>query len=400
MIPQELSADHILPKPREFQLHSVGVICLAVVLVGAVLVLIRPRWTGLVAGALLAVSIAGNASAVFNHPKLIEMMDSEIIQRGQIATVLRLRSEQTLAGNSSPRTTPLVLPPHDNSPPTQEIPPGHLMRGWQYLVFGVWLSLSALIVTLLCCSGSWQRRLGHAAGWTACGVALTLVVCGARFNAEWHWTNAIKLEQQGRLAEARAALDRSVDLYSEFELLERTWLLAGKIDYRAGKSTPQSLYYRVGQLALHDDRGEAVGLLADLLRSPAGNATAVRDLAGLVHADLARKNLTKGLIMSAFDEYKLSAKFAPRRIDAIAGMGLCLIESDRARPELVAAYVSPLVDRLGDRVLRADLVERLGHAYFEAGQMVQAREQYARSMQIFSQPKYVNAPAQEGLLGM
>jgi len=400
IIPQEVSADHILPKPREFQLDSVGVVCLGIVLIGVILVMIRPRWTGLVAGVLLAASIAGNASAVFNHPKLIEMMDSEIIQRGQIATVLRLRSEQTLAGNSTPRTAPLVLPPHDNSPPTQEIPPGNLLRGWQYLVFGVWLSLSALLVVLLCCAGSWQRRLAHTGMWTTAGLLLTLVVCGARFTAEWHWTDAIKLEEQGKLAEARLALDRAVDLYSEFELLERTWLLAGKIDFRAGKSTPQSLYYRVAQLALHDDRGTSVGLLTDLLKSPAGSATAVRELAGLVYSDMARKNFSKGLLMSAFDDYKLSAKYAPLRIDAIAGMGLCLIESDRARPELVAAYVSPLVDRLGDRVLRADLVERLGHAYFEAGQMAEARKQYERSMEIFSQPKYVNAPAQEGLLGM
>src|SRR4029079_17118819 len=63
IIPQEVSADHILPQPREFQLDSVGVVCLGIVLIGVVLVMIRPRWTSLVAGALLAASIAGNASA-------------------------------------------------------------------------------------------------------------------------------------------------------------------------------------------------------------------------------------------------------------------------------------------------------------------------------------------------
>jgi hypothetical protein len=199
MIPQEVSADHILPKPREFQLDSVGMICLAVVLVGGVLTMINPRWLGVVAGALLGISIAANATAMFNHPKLIEMMDSEIIQRGQIATVLRLRSEQTLAGNSTPRTTALVLPPHDNSPPTLEIPTGHLMRGWQYLVFGVWLTLASLLVALLASHGSWQRRLGHAALWTAGGLLLTVVACGARFRAEWYWTTAQTLEEQGRL---------------------------------------------------------------------------------------------------------------------------------------------------------------------------------------------------------
>jgi hypothetical protein len=400
MIPQEVTADHILPKPREFQLDSVGFICLAIVLAGAALVMINPRRLALVAGALLAVSIAGNATAMFNHPKLIEMMDSEIIQRGQIATVLRMRSEQTLAGNSTPRTAPLVLPPHDNSPPTMEYPPGHLLRGWQYLVFGVWLSLSSFLVVLLACSGSWQRRLGQTALWMLGGLLLTVVACGARFNAEWHWVSAEKLELQGRLDAARAELDEAIDLYSEFELLERTWLLAGKIDYRRGKSTPQALYYRVAQLALHDDRGESVGLLSELLNSSAGRATAVRDLAGLVHADLARKSTSKGLLIAAYDDYKLAAKYAPLRVDAPAGMGLSLSESDRSRPELAEAFIDPLVERLGDRVLIADLLERLGHANFEAGRVVRAREYYERSMAVFSQPKYVNAPAQEGLLGM
>jgi hypothetical protein len=81
-------------------------------------------------------------------------------------------------------------------------------------------------------------------------------------------------------------------------------------------------------------------------------------------------------------------------------MGLSLSESDRSRPELAEAFIDPLVERLGDRVLIADLLERLGHANFEAGRVVRAREYYERSMAVFSQPKYVNAPAQEGLLGM
>jgi tetratricopeptide (TPR) repeat protein len=232
------------------------------------------------------------------------------------------------------------------------------------------------------------------------GLLLTVAACGARFYAEWHWIAAQTLEEQGQLDNARAELDRAVDLYSEFELLERTWLLAGKIDYRRGKSTPQAMYYRVAQLALHDDRGEAVGLLHDLLNSPVGRATAVRDLAGLIHADLARKSTSKGQLIAAFDDYRLAAKFAPLRVDAPAGMGLSLSESDRSRPELAEAYINPLVERLGDRVLIADLLERLGHANFEAGRVVRAREYYERSMAIFSQPKYVNAPAQEGLLGM
>jgi hypothetical protein len=398
--PHDVTADHVLPTPRERELLSVGVACFAVVLVGTLLVMIRPRWTGLVAGVLFAVAIAANAATMFNHPKLIERMDSELVQRGQISTVLRLRSEQTLAGNSSPRTAPLVLPPHDNSPPVPETPTGHLLRGWQYLIYGVWLMLAAFVGTLICCAGSWQRRLAHTAGWAALGMVLAVVVSGARLRAEWDWSDAVALEQEGRLEEARAALNRAVDQFSEFELLERTWLLAGKIDFRRGQNTAQSHYYRIAQLAMNDARGEAVGLLDDLLDSPAGNATAVRDLAGLVYSDLGRKEFTKGLVVSAYDKFRLSAKYAPMRADAPAALGLAMAEMDRARPERVKALIEPLVARLGDRVLRADLEERLAGAFFQAGRLVEAREHYERSMAIFSQPKYVNAPAQEGLLGM
>jgi hypothetical protein len=55
---------------------------------------------------------------------------------------------------------------------------------------------------------------------------------------------------------------------------------------------------------------------------------------------------------------------------------------------------------VGDCFIGSDMASALGDAYFETGDFQRARDMYAKAMDLFHLPKYVNIAAQEGRLGM
>src|SRR5262249_22674289 len=69
--------ESILAGPRRVVPTSAGVILLALIGAGLVVVLRRPDRLGVVAGVLLCASVAGNAAAALNHPALIELLEHE-----------------------------------------------------------------------------------------------------------------------------------------------------------------------------------------------------------------------------------------------------------------------------------------------------------------------------------
>ena len=237
--------------------------------------LIRPRLLGVVAGVLVVAAVAGNAIAMFNHPRLLDLLDSEMVQRLQIGTVLRPESEQSLAGNSLSRLEGLQLPKNDNQPEVKWPMPGD-SRARQFLpgllaVVAADLQLFLLFSKRLALAQADRhgRRLaerGHLVGVAALWPA---VLCRVRLVRRR--SNGA---QSGDLEAARESLARSVAVFPDFADLQRTWLLAGKIDYRRGRTSPEQHFYRVTQLAVHGDRGQAIGLLKDLLdQYPCGRTT-------------------------------------------------------------------------------------------------------------------------------
>ena len=257
-------------------------------------------------------------------------------------------------------------------------------------------------MVLLETRGRWERRLGHLGLWTMAGLLLSGVVCARRLRAEYHWNQAEELERVGDLDGARHALGVAKAIFPEFERLQRTWTLAGKLDFRQQRPTRYATFFRVGQLACHQDRTLAIGVLSELTgdREEITLEPAVRNLAAQIFSDTARKYLADASIVSARDAFVRACRLAPYRMDCVFGYGVVLAQNERWNPELVETQFKSLIARVGDRSLKADLLERLGNAFFEAGRLVEARKYYQDSIDVFCQPKFVNIPAQEGMLGM
>src|SRR5205807_8744926 len=60
------------------------------------------------------------------------------------------------------------------------------------------------------------------------------------------------------------ALQAAVALFPEFEQLERTWLLAGKLDYRQRRATPAARFFHAYQLGRNKVRPRARAYQQDL----------------------------------------------------------------------------------------------------------------------------------------
>jgi Tfp pilus assembly protein PilF len=106
-------------------------------------------------------------------------------------------------------------------------------------------------------------------------------------------------------------------------------------------------------------------------------------------------------LAAAEDAWRKACQAAPARADSMAGIAMLRARSDsQAAADLAQAEVAPLMARLADRPLRADILTALGHSYFGAGDFMQARKCFAQSLAAFSLPKRINYGAQKGLGGL
>jgi tetratricopeptide (TPR) repeat protein len=235
-------AETLLQLPYRFQPVSVGTLLFALLALGVALVLWRPRWLGLAAGLLLAGAVCGNVVTVLNHPGLIQLLDNEYEQRRQmIRVVTNTPDRKTVTSTSNARITL-------EGDPTADEQRANLGHGAYYLLYSKWLIVWALCGCLLASRGRFPRRLVVLGGWLGLGLLAAGVLCQRRLHAEYYWLQAGELEARGDYAGSREALREGVALFPEFERLERTWLLAGKIDYRQDRSSPTKTYFESFQL--------------------------------------------------------------------------------------------------------------------------------------------------------
>jgi tetratricopeptide (TPR) repeat protein len=237
-----MQPEQLLYGPRHVALDSPGVFLLGLTALGLLWALLQPRRLGMAAGLLLCGTIAANAAIAVNHPALIELLDREYEQRQQIVGVLGMTAENIMTGKSNCRTRSAAAPVGDQQR-------GDLSRGWNYLLYGEWLAVWACVGVLLGVPGSLRRRLLALSLWGSAGAGLALVFCAPRVHAEYHWLQAKRLEAEGHPEAARQSLQRAFTIVPEFEQLERTWLLQGKLDFAAGTATPYERFYRAFQLA-------------------------------------------------------------------------------------------------------------------------------------------------------
>lgn len=403
----DVSGFHITLSPGPAGPDSIGLLLTSLLGVGVLVVMWRPAPArlGAVAGLVLAAILAATAAVVLNHPALIECLDREQEQREHIAHVIRASPEPgslTRPGNGRVQSAP------DDGGPEG---PTH---GLAYLHRGPWLVAWAALGVLLASPGSTGRRLGSVLGWSLVGIAASAVVCAPRLHAEYYWGRAVRAEAAGDRPAADAALDRAVEVFPEFARLERTWLLAGKLDHFVGRTTPQERFFRVARLAAREQWPQAVALVRELRAGPAGDQPAVRAQTARVYAAVgldyyaraasftdAGANSTRQdrNLTAAVTAWEQGLEADPRHRGCAISLGLAQARLTPDRPDLVEARLVPEVGATADQVIRADLLATIGVVRFRAGDVTAARVRYAESFAAFNLPTVINYRAQKGLGG-
>lgn len=234
----------LLGPGRSFHWDSIGAALLLVLIVSAVCVWRDSRRLPIAAAVLLATALAGNVVAAVNHPSLVQAMDREYHQRRQyVESVDRAVLEQDpMALMENGRVTAWGIL-------SEDVQRGDCSRGVVYLCRSGWLIVWALLGVVLDARRtlSWRLRTLTIAGGV--GAVLALLICSQRLTAEYRWQQARALEQQGDFVAARQAVDDAVTLLPELDRLERTTLLAGKIDNRLRRHTSAARFFLASQYA-------------------------------------------------------------------------------------------------------------------------------------------------------
>jgi tetratricopeptide (TPR) repeat protein len=477
-----------LPKSR-FEgprFDSPGMLLASLIAVLMCVMLVRPGYIAIAAGLLLSGSIAANAALALNHPVLIEKLDREYEQRQQIAGALMKSPERPVLVNY--RNGRIGL----DGAPGGEQQRGDPIRGWVYLKYGCWLVGWSALGLLLGSGGPLNRRLGYLCGWIGLGLALACLVCFSRLQAEFFWFRAKNLEAQGRSQEARQALNDALRHFPALAQLERTWLLAGKVDNqlarqvgphpsppttefsseerffhayqlsrdpakaRSVSATPDLPWliakgpdlsqtlgsvpsdfalmeapetadvpeFQLGQNPLLNQRvrflnqWQAIAVLEDLQRYQKSNDPVIRRQAARLWTDRGlhlywrESSLTDSgpdyasqqrRLMEARSAWQRAFQWDPDRMDISVYLALVQAQSDPDHPGQADALLAPFLNgpgSLGDRVLRADLLDTLGDIYFQAGDIEEARRRYAASFDLLNLSRKHNYRAQRGLGGL
>jgi tetratricopeptide (TPR) repeat protein len=381
---------------------SLGAALLVLISLGIAAVLWRPRNVGWAAGLLLCGAAIACGLTVYNYPALIELLDLENEQRQLMIAVLPSRTEgPPLAAKWDDRNRS-ATPANGavSAAPARDQEQGGLSRGWNYLQYGPYLVYLAILGVLLGTRGPLGRRLTWLAAWSAAAVVLAVLACNQRLRAEYHWDQARSLEAKADYPGARASLDQAVVLFPEFRRMQRTWLLAGKLDFRAGRHTPQETFFRAFQYRLKGNWTEALALMSEVRRAAEGEP-AVRFQGVQVNAAAGLRYFGQGRLEAAVDLWQQATLLVPEIIDSRLMLAVAQARLDPHHPGRVEQSLGPLLTRsVADQPLRADSLVVLGNALFEAGRIREARRRYAESMDLFSLPRIVNFGAAKGLGGL
>ena len=280
------------------------------------------------------------------------------------------------------------------------------------------------------------RRLARVGLWLLVGVVLAGGLCVGRLQAEYHWNRAKFLEAAGDFESSLQALDHAVAALPEFGYLERTWLLAGKLEHRLGRRTDQEQSFRAYQLARNkvqprtSTRGEdlpwrltlsaderdwrrALGLIGNLSRAIQRHG-ALRHLEGQLWTNVGASyfevmpNPTdagfnyfpqRQRFSAAAAAWERAAALEPARRDCAFSMGLVWESTDPASPARYALAFERAMSELADRLIRADILNSLADGYFRGGEILKARSRYAESSDAFSVPTHPNRRSQRGIGG-
>lgn len=395
------SATATIEGARSVHLCSPGVVLLVVLVPTAILALHDPRHAGLLGGWLLVAAFATHSMVSAQHPVLFDLLEQQQDQRNDMITVLdRLSSGQSLASNGNGRVSAQSVPLFHR---------GRVSSAVRFALYGIWLVPLSIALILFGSAGGLAKRFVKLGVWTTVAIAITIPVCWQRVRAEWHWEQAWQLTQQADYRNAREELANAIRSFPSIADLQRTWYLAGKLDYHDQRESVQQLYYRAFQLCRLNAVIEAGDLLVPQLRRPDSPA-AIRALAAEIKArqgiDLFLKQAGQGegdpramaRASAAATAWRAALQTSPRRADCLLYLNLSYAWSGRDL-DLVDQTTARLLEQVADRTVRADLLNCLGDVFFRAGNFDAARRAYNGSRDQFDLPKDMNFRARRGLLG-
>jgi tetratricopeptide (TPR) repeat protein len=396
--------EEVLYGPRRPLGDSLGGLLLLVIAVATLAVLWRPARFALAAGVLFAVALAANAAALFNYPALVELLDLEQRQRHQMITTLRSTGEAPPLSSTgsdewvqwSPQLNGRV-----SAAGAQDQEWGGLFRGWIYLHYAPYLVGLAAAGVILGTHGGLARRLAHLAAWAGVGVLLVGAACWPRLCAEYHWRQAKVLEARCDFDQARQELTTAVAYLPALGQMQRTQLLAGKLDCREGRHTPEAGFFRAFQYGLHKEWSVALAQVTHEPSVAVADSSAVRTEAARLATAAGVRAYLQGRLADSQDLCNKACRLAPEQRAARLVLGLAQARQDRNNPRLAEDAFGPVLGKaLGDRRLRADCLTLVADSYFDAGQLEAARRCYAAAIDIFALARRINVRAQKGLGGL
>jgi tetratricopeptide (TPR) repeat protein len=388
--------EYVVEAPREWRVDSIATPLLAIVAVGVVVVLLKPKWNSHVFGLLLALSIPALAVTLWNHPGLFEFFESEIRGRAMVRSVFRQVNDDLMSVRAPDRLQSFggQLERRDLLEPQHP-----MLTPFQYWMYGGWLVAAAFVATMITRRDSWPGRFAYAAYWTGAGVLLAAAATWPRWVAEYHWARAENLEAVNQLEDAEHQIDQALRTMPDLAATRRYWLAKGRLGYRQRETGEHVSFFLAHQYLRANELDRARAEL-DPWIGPTGGATPQRDLLAEIIGYTAIRyvnNDNHGAAELAWEEASAAAPWKPTYW--VAEAATILNASPQRAPEVEARLLSKLVN-VGDCFVGADFATTLGDAYFETGNFVRARELYNVAMDIFDLPKYVNLHAQEGKLGM
>jgi hypothetical protein len=397
------SPEQLLHGPRRPFIGSLGGALLVLIGLEMGIVLWRPQLLSVASGLLLCGALAANAAVLFNYPDLIELLDLEQQQRQNMVRLLLAPGEPpplaTVQGGRDHAAAPLNG--WISAAPVQNQESADLFRAWAYTWFGPFLIALAALGLLLAKRGPLSSRLICLAGWSVAGAVLAGVLCWPRLWAEYHWHQAVLCEGQGDYVGARTELDASLAQAPQFARLQRTWLLLGKLDHRQHRSGPALHLLQAYQQGQGKHWAEALAQLNELPVASYHDWPAVAQQAARLALASGLDHYQRQRWAAAERDGQLARVWVPQAKDARLLLAVASARQDIGRPGRVEELLGPLLGpSLADQMLRADCLSLLGNVYFTAGQMSQARQRYAESLDAFSLPRPADYRAEKGLGGL
>ena len=387
--------EYVAEAPRDWRWDSIAVPLLAIVIVGSLVVLLRRRWTSHVFGLLLAVSIPALAVTLWSHPGLFEFFESEIRGRSMLRTVFSKQNDDLMTVRAPDRLQAFG----GQAGKIELLEPTHpLIAPMNYWMYGPWLVTAALVGVIATRRGPWSQKLAYAGMWAGAGVLLAGAATWPRLLAEYHWARSDAFESRHQFAEAAQSLEQARVSMPELGYLRRYWQARGRLDYRQRNASEYRAFFIATQYLNSGDRERARAELEPYVH--ADSDTAQRDLMAEIIGQIAAGFTSQGNNGAAEIAWREAAEIAPWKPAYWVAEAVTVLGSSPERAQEIEDRLLSDLCEVGDCFVGSDFASALGDAYFDNGDFERARAMYAKAMELFHLPKYVNLHAQEGRLGM